>query len=187
MTNEQIIDILKKNNDYLIRRKDIVFQGIETIRQTLEMIQMQIQEKSDFINRQKQKETEKRNIFRLYDTTSEIMRKIKQAEEQLNLLKENNKKNTDNLESLEKELEEINEQIIYNKILQRNISNDENLTEEKKENGNDNCIEEISVIPKKEKEYSDIVRRLEFCKELLEVDKTRCFLELGILIDELSE
>lgn len=197
MNQEQINEILVENYNYLIKEKEKLFNQIEAVKQNIETAQIQMQEKKSYIKLQREKQLQENNIFSLYDTSGKYELDINQNEEEMRQIIEEKDQCEQNLELLESDFEQITNQIISNQILRKSIVE---LFENQMDSGKDvqkepddrcgkeNLIKsadikgEVSGI----RNYTDIVKRLEFCRDILELDKARCSLELTMLIDELS-
>lgn len=197
MNQEQITGILVENYNYLKKEKEKLFNQIEAVKQKIETAQIQMQEKKSYIKLQREKQLQENNIFSLYDTSEKYELDINQNEEEVKQIIEEKDQCEQNLESLESDFEQITNQIISNQILRKSIVE---LFENQMESGKDVQKEPDDKYAKEKRvesadikgevsgirNYTDIVKRLEFCRDILELDKARCSLELTMLIDELS-
>jgi len=196
MNNTEIIKRLNSSHDYFNSRKDKLFEKIEETKQNLEMIQTNIIEKEKYLDIQLKKEKDESNIFNLYNTTNKYAENIKELQSELVCIYKKKQDAEQMLILLEQELEEITRQIISNQIMKRHFIQEENRQIKSTQVVTEHTEQEEKIkhaqiqidgdkFPRITTE--DIIKRLQFCKEILDLDKTRCFLELNMLIEEISK
>lgn len=192
-----MIEKLESSYSYFVNRKESLFVEIEQNKQQLENVQANIMEKERYIEIQTRKERDESNIFNLYDTTNRYTASIKTLKEELAPVCKEEEDIRQKLFRLNQELVEITDQISSMQIMMRHLV-EEDHTYEKQQGIKENNGEEIKQGETEEQKTisnevfqtitnEEIMKRLQFCKYILDVDKTRCSLELDMLIDDICQ
>lgn len=179
MNNREVLTRLESSHAYYMRKKDTLFAAIEETKQQLESIQADMEEKKKYIDIQTKQERAASNIFSLYDTTNQYMEEIEQLQTDLEAICTREEKTGQRLASLEQELEEVTAQIISNQIMQ----NDFKKTQSPVAAGETATASQEELPPKT---IEDIRKRLQFCRDILDLDPKRCSLELTMLLNDLT-
>lgn len=181
MNNQEITKRLNTTLDYLRKRKDYLYEQIQKIKHNLEEIIQEIQEQEKYIELESQKEKTESNIFNLYDTTNKYVEEKKHLAAKLAGMNVEKNQFEVLLDALQKEFEKVNENIISNQVMVRFFLEKESSDSVKEET----TKKEIEIAEKKKD--GDIISRIKFCKDILQLDKERCLIELQNLIYELEK
>lgn len=183
MNNHEIIKKLNQTLHYLRERKNYLFHQIEQTRQNLENINTEIQEQETYMELENQKEQQETNIFNLYDTTNKYAEERKILAGKIAGMNVEKNKFEILLDALQKEFNQVNEQIISNQILVKQFSEQHNSSRKGEKNKHNHMAKEQ---PEQKNQHADLADRLEFCLGILQLDKERCSLELQSIIQELK-
>lgn len=194
MNNADVIIRLDSSHAYFIARKDNLFEEIAHTKQILESIQTNILEKERYLEIQTKKEKDESNIFNLYDTTNHYAKNIKDLQVELASIYKDEKETKETLTLLEEELEEVTSHIISIQIMRRHFTQEESeidntqISEENAEKEEDSEKGKVKTVSEEFPILTteDIIKRLQFCKDILDLDKARCSLELNMLIEDIS-
>lgn len=192
MNDSELLKRLESSHAYFMKKKEELFSEIEKEKQQLNSVLECIAEKEKYIEVQTKQEKDASNIFNLYDTTNQYTEQITQLKADLKKYRNDEICMKDRLDSLEKEFKEVNGQIISHLLMQKYLKE----MEEKETAGLDKeqtiDEKEVSVQAKNvhseevpSKTTEDVVRRLQFCKDLITLDSKRCSLEMTMLINDL--
>ena len=175
MNYERMAEHVNGVLDYLEKRKEAIFDQIQTVQRELETVDGTINEQEKYMEIEEQREEQERNIFSLYETSDQYKDAKAQLSSQLHAQMEKKARLEQMFEQLKKEFAEVREAVICNEVIV------EYFIEETKK-------EEPEPIQETPKNYElDIENRLQFCISILELDKERCMQELQQIIQDLRK
>lgn len=160
---------IKEIQGYLNERKKSIFQSLKSYEQKLENLSNEICELQTYIEVENRKEKQESNIFTLYPTTQKYEEEKKKLNNKLEQSESEKKQIEEILLNFKNEFDTIEKHIITSQIIIQQLEEKESMTDAK-----------ISVT------NTELMERLKFCLEIIELDKERCAIELRNIISDLD-
>lgn len=160
---------IKEIQEYLNERKKSIFNSMKVYEQKLENLSNEISELQTFIEVENRKEKQESNIFTLYPTTQKYEEEKKKLYEKLEQLEKEKKQIEETYSTLEKEFGIIENHVVTSQVMIQQL--------EEKESKSDTKTSVVNI---------ELIEKLKFCLEIIELDKERCVIELRNIISDLD-
>lgn len=160
---------LEEIQEYLNERKNSIFQSLKLQEQKLETLSNEISEKQTYIEVENRKEKQESNIFTLYPTTQKYEKEKQKLNKELEQLQIEKNKIEETISSLKLEFETVEKHVVTNQVMIQQAEKEESKADDKSYAVN-----------------SELIDKLKFCLEIIELDKERCALELQNIISDLE-
>lgn len=160
---------IKEIQEYLIERKKSIFYSLKSYEQKLENLSNGISELQTYIEIEKRKEKQESNIFTLYPTTQKYEEEKKKLNKKLEQSESEKEQIEETFWNLKNEFDTIEKHIITSQIIIEQLEEKESKSDAK-----------VSLT------NTELMEKLKFCLEIIELDKERCAMELRNIISDLD-
>ena len=177
---EQVIMVI----EYLQQIKDSYFEQKHALEKQLNLLEIQLKENTGMIKMLEETNDSCYELFTPRNVNSknkakinELMEEQKSINESIDNLKNSIKEYSSKIEQLDQIMEEENREIEIVQEYTEAMTQQNIVSEDKKESSEDNLLDSIK----------NILNRVELCSQLIDIDPVRCRLELSSVMKILTD